>query len=215
MNFLTEMAIKNAKTGVFTLAEAQSWSKGRRAALLMSLSRAMSAGDVVHVKRGLYCLSRDLSPMLPNPLVMANLVHGPSYVSMESALEYHGLIPEAVRIVMSVSNGRTKIYATPVGTFKYVHVQQFPLMAGVERHDEDPSGVFFVATPLKALCDIVATRRLDWTSLEPFFESYRVDEDIAARIRKREIVNLAQVYKSRRVRAFLEGVGKETKNGRY
>ena len=209
MNLLTEMALKKAKTGIFTLSEARSWFRGGHASLLVAISRAMSSGDVIHIRRGLYCLSRELSPVLPNPYVIANLVHGPSYVSMESALEYHGLIPEAVQIVFSVTNDRAKMLSTPVGTFKYLHVRQFPLMAGVERHEDDSSGVFFVATPLKALCDIVVARRLDWTSLEPFIESYRLDEEAARKIGNREISNLLEVYNSSRVRAFLEGLRRE------
>ena len=209
MNLLTEMALKNTKTGVFTMSEARSWFRGGHASLLVAISRAMSSGDVIHIRRGLYCLSRELSPVLPNPYVIANLVHGPSYVSMESALEYHGLIPEAVQIVFSVTNDRAKAFATPVGTFQYLHIPQFPLMAGVERHEDDSSGTFFVATPLKALCDIVAVRRLNWTSLEPFFDSYRLDEDAAGKIDNREIANLLKIYKSNRVRAFLEGLKKE------
>ena len=214
MNSLTEKAIKNAKTGIFTLSEAQSWFSGSRASLLVAISRAVASGDILPIRRGLYCLSRELSPVLPNQQVIANFVQGPAYVSMESALEYYGLIPEAVRIVISVTNGRTKTYETPAGTFKYLHIAQFPLMASVERHD-DPSGVFFVATPLKALCDIVASRKIDWTSLEPFFDSYRLDEDVVGRIGKREIGNLSVVYKSCRVRAFLDGLRKEIENGRY
>ena len=209
MNLLTEMALKKAKTGIFTLSEARSWFRGGHASLLVAISRAMSSGDVIHIRRGLYCLSRELSPVLPNPYVIANLVHGPSYVSMESALEYHGLIPEAVQIVFSVTNDRAKMLSTPVGTFKYLHVRQFPLMAGVERHEDDSSGVFFVATPLKALCDIVAVRRLDWTSLKPFIDSYRLDEEVAGKIGKRDISNLLEVYNSNRVRAFLEGLRRE------
>jgi hypothetical protein len=209
MDLLTETAVKNAKTGLFTIADAQSWFNGGHASLLVALSRAMASGDVIHIRRGLYRLSRQLSPVLPNPYVIANLVYGPSYVSMESALEYHGLIPEAVQIVFSVTGGRAKTFATPAGTFKYLHVPQFPLMAGVERHDDDPSGVYFVATPLKAICDIVAARRLDWTSLEPFFESYRLDEETTRIIGKREISNLLEVYHSGRVHAFLEGLKKE------
>lgn len=211
MNFLTEQVVRCSETGIFSLAEAMAWFKGTRASLRVALSRAMATGDVVHIRRGLYCLSRELAPVLPHPYVIANLAYGPSYVSMETALEFHGWIPEAVHATISVTNSRRKAFDSAVGLFKYVPISQTPLMAGVERHDEDPSGTFFVASPLKALCDIVAERRLDWTSLEPFVDSFRIEWDSLDSISRKDVEALSRVYRSRRVATFLLGVSKELK----
>ena len=130
---------------------------------------------------------------------------------METALAVHGWIPEAVHATISVTNSRRKAFDSAVGLFKYVPISQTPLMAGVERHDEDPSGTFFVASPLKALCDIVAERRLDWTSLEPFADSFRIEWDSLDSISRKDVEALSRVYRSRRVATFLLGVSKELK----
>ena len=49
----------------------------------------------------------------------ANRIYQPSYVSLETALSYHGLIPEGVFSVTSVSTRKTRTITTPVGTFCY------------------------------------------------------------------------------------------------
>ena len=49
----------------------------------------------------------------------ANRIYQPSYVSLETALSYHGLIPEGVFSTTSVSTRKTRTITTPVGTFSY------------------------------------------------------------------------------------------------
>jgi hypothetical protein len=73
------------------------------------------SGDLVRVKKGLY-----VAPTFPgrapevSPLVLAGLVYGPSYVSLESALAHHGLIPERVNEITSVTTKRAKRFDTPM-----------------------------------------------------------------------------------------------------
>lgn len=57
----------------------------------MKVSRIMAAGELIPLRRGLYLQDRTA-----NPLALAPAIHGPSYVSFESALAWHGLIPERV-----------------------------------------------------------------------------------------------------------------------
>jgi predicted transcriptional regulator of viral defense system len=53
----------------------------------------------------------------------ANRIYQPSYISMETALSYYGLIPEAVYTTASVSTLKTNSFDTPLGTFVYRHVK--------------------------------------------------------------------------------------------
>jgi predicted transcriptional regulator of viral defense system len=53
----------------------------------------------------------------------ANRIYQPSYISMETALSYYGLIPEAVYTTVSVSTLKTTSFDTPLGTFVYRHVK--------------------------------------------------------------------------------------------
>jgi predicted transcriptional regulator of viral defense system len=53
----------------------------------------------------------------------ANRIYQPSYISMETALSYYGLIPEAVYTTTSMSTLKTTSFDTPLGTFVYRHVK--------------------------------------------------------------------------------------------
>lgn len=209
MNFLVEQALRRSRSGLFTLSEAMMWTSYAHGSLLNALTAAVEKGDVVRIRRGLYALSRELAPALPHPYVVANLVYGPSYVSMETALEFHGWIPEAVNSVFCVTSARKRGFVTPYGLINYASIKQFPLMRGVERHDDHPSGTFFVASPLKALCDIVITRHLDWIGCEPLIESLRIEEESLTALGRRDFDVLSNLYYSQRARRFLAGLRKE------
>ena len=49
--------------------------------------------------------------------ILANLIYGPSSISLDYALYYYGLIPEHVRVVTSITPQRNKIFNTPIGQF--------------------------------------------------------------------------------------------------
>lgn len=49
----------------------------------------------------------------------ANRIYQPSYLSLETALSYHGLIPEGVYTLTSISSRKTQEFHTPLGTFRY------------------------------------------------------------------------------------------------
>ena len=61
-------------------------SQGARNALV---HRAVRKGEIIRLKSGLYCLSREFNDSPPHPFVIAGLLHAPSYISMESALWLH------------------------------------------------------------------------------------------------------------------------------
>ena len=113
-------------------------------------------GDVVRVRKGLY-----VAPTFPgrppsvDPLVLAPLVYGPSYVSLETALAWHGLIPERVDEITSVTCKRARLFRTPLGRFSYRPVNEVAFGYGVGLQSAD-GGSFFLAEPEKALCDRVA-----------------------------------------------------------
>jgi len=210
MNFLTETAIERSKTGVFALQDVLVWLGESRNSIANHIKRAIASGEVVHLRRGLYCLSERYNRFGINRNLLANLIYGPSYVSMEAALAYRGWIPEAVHGVTSVGLCRAKSFDTDVGCFDYVQVRQEPLLAGVERIESSDSPLsFLMAKPLKALCDLVAARGENWTDSEPLLESLRIDEDCLEGLRRSDFDELIGVYRSRKARCFLDGLRKE------
>ena len=211
MNLLAEKAREFSRTGVFTYSDALIWLGGTRNSVRCKIMRAVDAGDVIPIRRGLYCLSKRMNPVGISQHLLANLIYGPSYISLESALAFHGWIPEAVHSVSSISLDRARTFETPVGCFDYVQVRQSPLLAGVERivGAREEQGAFYMAKPLKALADYVASRGLDWTDSSPLVESLRIDEDNLETLETEDFEELEGVYKSARARKFLAGLRKE------
>lgn len=217
MQSLTETVLEKSDTGAFTLLELSQWVGGtvhRRFALL---KRALKAGEVIRVHRGLYCLAPKYLRRKPDPLVFAQQIHGPSYLSLETALSYHGWIPEAVYAITSASMDRAREFETPLAHFSFTRIPQKVFYTEVTRIVKQGgneqgfhhAGSFLMASPLKALADYVYAHRLDWASAGPVIESLRVDESSLASINLETVERLIDNYSSRRVLRFLRGLRKD------
>lgn len=93
-------------------------------ALQAQLSRWVKAGRLIKLARGKYALALPYRRVaLPLEHVANRLVY-PSYVSMESALAWYDLIPEAVAVVTSATTARPRVVENAVGTFRYRHIRR-------------------------------------------------------------------------------------------
>ncbi len=130
---------------------------GDYSAPIAKIAALADEGSIIRIKRGLYCLSPEISGRDPDLMLAANALYGPSYVSFETALAIYGLIPERVDETMSACSKRAKRFATPLGAFSYRTVpgDWFPI--GVRTMDSGNGG-FLVASPEKALGDILLCR---------------------------------------------------------
>ena len=171
----------------------------------------MRAGEIVRIHRGLYCLAEKYLRQKLDPLVLAQRIYGPSYISLETSLSYHGWIPEAVYAITSVSGGRSREFDTPLGHFSFTRVPQRTFYSEVSRVEKEAGGSFLLASPLKALTDYVYVHKCDWDSVSPLIESLRVDEDLLVNAEAESFDQLANNYSSLRVRRFLEGLRKDLK----
>ena len=120
-------------------------------------------GTLVPLKRGQYVRGESgQSPCLP---LVANHLHGPSCVSLDYALAWHGLIPERVHEVTSVCTGRGRIIDNPLGHFSYVRLPMTVFPCGISQASASAQETFLIASPAKALCDkVMLTPRLRATS---------------------------------------------------
>ena len=118
------------------------------------IQRLVAAGDIVRIRKGLYAFA---APFRRQPMVreqLANLIYGPSYVSLDSALSFHGLIPERVEAVTSVTTGRSRHFDTPFGTFSYQMLSLARYATGTMWLPQE-APLFLMASPEKALADKV------------------------------------------------------------
>lgn len=125
------------------------------------ISRWLDEGVLLPIKRGLYVVSPELTGKPVERLLVANLLYGPSCVSLDYALWHHGLIPEKVLEVTSVTTRRSQTLETGVGRFSYQHLPDSLYPIGMESVAAEGGGYCLLATPAKALCDrLVLTRNL-------------------------------------------------------
>ena len=118
------------------------------------LSRWTAAGRLYQLRRGLYALTPPFQKVIPHPFLVANRLVRPSYVSRQSALAYHGLIPEHAPAVTSVTTARPGQWDTPLGRYDFRHIQ-VDLWRGYRPTDLGGGQQAFVAGPEKALLDLV------------------------------------------------------------
>lgn len=118
------------------------------------LSRWTAAGKLYQLRRGLYTLAPPYQKVVPHPFLVANHLVKPSYVSLQAALAYYGLIPEYVVEVTSVTTGRPEVYETPLGRCAFHHIKASRFY-GYRLMDLGDQQQAFVASPEKALLDQV------------------------------------------------------------
>jgi hypothetical protein len=124
-------------------------------------------GLIIRVKRDLYVVSPKVHNQEISRELVANHLYGPSYISLESALSYHGLIPERVYSMRSVCTKLYRKYDTPLGHFEYVKMPENYFSIGICQEIIENQYAFLIATPTKALCDmIVATPNLRLQSVK-------------------------------------------------
>jgi len=173
------------------------------------VKRMIGQGKLTHIKKGLYCLTEEMGYFKkPDLFELAQYVYGPSFISLESALSFHHLIPETVYTTTSVTGKRSQEFETPLGNFSYQHVPLEDLYAEVILFKENERQ-FFIAKPWRAICDYVYCHRKDWNSLDPLTKSLRIELERLPILRQEEIQVLDDYYHHRRMSRFLKGVYKE------
>jgi hypothetical protein len=173
------------------------------------ISALSKKGIIKPIKQGVYLLNEDLCLRSYSKEILANLIYGPSYISLETALSYYGFIPERVTTTTSICIGRGKSFSTPVGDFEYYHIKDSIYSLGVQLK-EVFSGVFCqYATPEKALLDFLHIKETkgEFTKQIEYFhyllDSYRFDlQNIENTISCKKLQNLAEQYPLQHVQWF-------------
>jgi len=112
------------------------------------------SGELIRLKRGLYVVNELVTGKPIDSRLCANHLYGPSYVSLQWALRFYGLIPERVFQMTSVTTKRTRVFDTSIGSFSYMQVPKAYFPIGV-RMEESNGCCSLIATPEKALCDTI------------------------------------------------------------
>ncbi len=152
--------------------------------LRVQLSRWEKAGKVLRLHAGWYTLAKPYRKILVSLIAVACIIKPGSYVSMHSALSYHGMIPEYVPETTCVTTGRPLVLRTPLGRIRYRHIKS-SLFWGYSAV-QDGAQNEFLALPEKALLDML------------YFFPGKIDEHYIRelRLQNSEAINRSRLFQS-------------------
>jgi hypothetical protein len=146
------------------------------------ITRLLAAGAIVRIKKGLYC----------------------SYISIDYALSYYGLIPERVETITSVTTRRSRDFdTTPFGAFSY-HMLKLPRYAVGAVFEIAGNIPYLVASPEKALVDKVWTdKRFSGRRISDFddylCDDLRIDWGDLSKLDYDRLQAIARAYDSAKI----------------
>jgi len=150
---------------------------------------------LIRIKKGIYIFGPEFARRPYSPEVLANMIYGPSYVSLEWACQYYRLIPEKVTTITSITSQRSRKFQTPIGLFTYDHLPLKKFSDGITLIRFSDRQQALIATKEKALCDLLVIRRGTFSSKKQFkkilFEDLRVEEEDIATL---DLDALNQIY---------------------
>jgi len=169
------------------------------------ITRLLKERIIIRVKKGLYVFGDKYRRYPYTKELLANLVYGPSYVSLDYALAYHGLIPERVEALTSVTPKRSRRFSTPEGLFFYRQIPARAYEVGMVRVEGEHGQAFLIASPEKALADkIVSVRGAPNSSIGEMGrfleEDLRIDTGDIRSLSAEKIEEFAGRYRSLRLR---------------
>lgn len=167
------------------------------------LTTMIKSGEVIKIKRGLYIKDNDY-----NRNTLANIIYGPSYISFEYALSWHGIIPEKVQVVTSAvfNKNKDKLFETPVGKFLYRYINPLVYYQSVVLIEEE-NEPFLIATKEKAVCDTlykIKKLKADYDIEKLLFDDLRFDREQVFSLDKKELKLLVPLYRKKLLDRFLK-----------
>jgi len=193
MSLLQERAVANELDYQFVMDCLQEFGSPRA-----KLGRLLKSKALIRIRKGLYLLGPKFKRSPYCLELLANMIYGPSYISLERALQLYGLIPEHVEVVTSVTFKTSKQVRTPVGHFIYAHCHPKSYSVGVTTKSFSEHENPLIATHEKALTDMLTIRRGKVTSMQNMekilLEDLRIEEEDLRILDMKQIRNIQEAH---------------------
>jgi hypothetical protein len=168
-------------------------------AIYNSLAYHLKKKNVERFKRGLYSLSPQRGKQYSfSKFKLANKMVLHSFISFESALSHHGLIPEAVYEISSASLNKNLLFENSLGRFTYTFSPIELFYLGVEKDETTDAKI---ANPMRALFDLVYIRRKLYQKSEDLDNDLRIDlaelKKYLSHFKPRDILELGDLYQKK------------------
>ncbi|HLX54600.1 MAG TPA: hypothetical protein VKR58_11695 [Aquella sp.] len=198
-----ENTLRNYPRTYITEIELKTLLGGTRDSCYAKIKRLSAEDKLLHVRRGLYCLTEKVGYYTkPHPFALAQYIYGPSCISLESALSFHQLIPEAVYTITSTCTKRSREFSSPLGLFTYTHLPIENFYTEVDLISQDGQ-VFFMARPWRAICDYAFCYKKNWHDLNELLEELRINLEDLPKLTHHAVKSLSNYYKNDRLSKFL------------
>lgn len=174
-------------------------------ALKIQLSRWVQSKKIVKLRKNIYILNAEDRRINPSRMFLAREIYSPSYISLETALSYYGLIPERVVDITSLTTRKTTAFKNEYGVFSYRHIQPHFFTGFLENKDEE-NLPFFIATPEKAVVDFIYFNLIQFAKdyKEVLTESYRFQN--LGNLRKNKMLGYASLIKNKKLFRIIKGL---------
>lgn len=175
------------------------------------IKRSTKDKILIRIKRDLYLISKKIQKIKPDVFEIASLIYGPSYISFESSLNFHGWIPESVPTVTCACSKRSKKFESILGTFAYynIPISVFHIGVSSEHNHTEQKATFLIADPWKALADLIYIKKRSWPNLVSLSYDLRIDLDILQSSDLSLLEKLCDFYPNKRVQKALKILKKD------
>lgn len=182
---------KKMKKSIFSVAEARVVCfADNHAVLNLQLHLWRKSKELIALKRGLYMFA---DAKVEAREIARNLYY-PCYFSLEYALNFYGIMPEAIFQYTLVSTKATRHFKTPVGIFTYRQIKK-EAFGGF-----DPETL--MADKEKALVDYFYLHSAELEANDVFWEHSRLEAGLT-NVNFKKALGYAAIYKSKKVNLLL------------
>jgi len=184
--------LENLKKPIFSLQDLVLYGQK---VIPSQISGMAKKGDIIRIKNGLYALASRKNDLAPEHIAFR--LYEPSYVSLEWALQKHGLMPDIPFNVTSVTAKATRTFKNPFGAFFYRSVKP-DLFFGYEKREDAPGQPYLLAEPEKALLDYLYLN-LPRIRGEHDIEGLRLNPFALKELDAKKLIAYARVFDDRRL----------------
>jgi len=163
-----------------------------------SITRYIRAGFLVKARKGFYFIKANP----PHEFEIANKIYQPSYISLETALSFYGIIPETIYEVMSATSRTTRGFS--INNIKYSYKKIKKDCFNGYKPIKIKNATILIAEPEKALVDylylvVLGKRKLAYE---------RID---LSKIKKIKLLNYAKQFQKRKIKEIINNLYAESK----
>ena len=164
-----------------------------------NLGEWVRKGYLIRLRQGYYAFP-EYKESTDFTLYFANTIYKPSYISLQTALSFYGIIPEAITEITSVTTLKTMTFSNDFGEYSYKNIRS-ALMFGYDLKDMEGGRRIMFATPEKALIDLLY--------LYPFYNTERGLEDL-----RLDESYMEDEFNTERLTEFSERIGSKALSNR-